>query len=143
MEETIRTALVYLDTHREQLAIGAGVLIAGLSGSLALGAFILVRLPEDYLVSEGNKHFLPGRPAWMRFAARMGKNLFGIVLVGVGIVLSLPGIPGPGGLMFWIALMFLDIPGKQRLERRVFGAPKLHGIVTRLRARFGRPPLRV
>ncbi|WP_437677388.1 hypothetical protein [Sorangium sp. So ce131] len=143
MEEKFRAALSFLHRHREQIAIGAGVALISFVGSLALVAFVLVRLPEDYLVSEEERPFLPGRPAWMRVAARVGKNVLGVLLVAAGVMLSVPGVPGPGGLVILIGVMLLDVPGKRRLERRLLGMPKMHGFANRVRARFGRPPLRL
>ncbi|XXX77790.1 hypothetical protein WMF30_03320 [Sorangium sp. So ce134] len=143
MMDAVRSAISFVQAHREQIAIGAGVGIASFVAGTALAAFVLVRLPEDYLEKEEDEPFLPGRPAWMRAAARVGKNLLGVVAVALGIMLSLPGIPGPGALVILIGVMFLDIPGKRRLERRFLGSPKMRSVADRVRARFGRPPLRV
>ncbi|WP_437654267.1 hypothetical protein [Sorangium sp. So ce1182] len=142
MMDALRAALSFVQAHREQIAIGAGVGLLSFVGGMALVVFVLVRMPEDYLEKEEEEPFLPGRPAWMRVSARIGKNLLGVLGVALGIMLSLPGVPGPGALVILIGVMLLDIPGKRRLERRFLGTPKMRSFADRVRARFGRPPLR-
>ncbi|WP_437297427.1 hypothetical protein [Sorangium sp. So ce426] len=143
MTDAARAARAFVDAHREQLAIGVGVCLASFVAGMALVTVVLVRLPADYLERQEEAPFLEGRPAWVRMAARVGKNLLGVMAVALGILLSLPGIPGPGALVILIGVMLLDVPGKRRLERRLLGAPRVRAVADRVRARFGRPPLRV
>ncbi|KYF55707.1 hypothetical protein BE08_31030, partial [Sorangium cellulosum] len=121
MMDAFRAGLSFVQAHPEKIAIGAAVALTSFVGGMALVAFVLVRLPEDYLEQQEEKPFLPGRPAWVRMSARVGKNLLGALGVALGIILSLPGVPGPGGLVILIGLMLLDIPGKRRMERRLLG----------------------
>ena len=78
-------------------------------------------------------------------AARLGlhllKNLLGIAVVILGLLLSLPGIPGQGVLTVLIGLMLIDFPGKMRLERWLIQIPRVRNAVDRLRQRYGKPPL--
>lgn len=69
------------------------------------------------------------------------KNLFGAVLVALGVVLSLPGVPGPGIPTILIGVMLLDFPGKRRLERWLISLPTILRMINRLRRWFGKPPL--
>jgi hypothetical protein len=62
-------------------------------------------------------------------------------LVILGIILALPGVPGQGILTILIGLMFLDIPGKRRMEQRLVALPRVSSAINRLRRRFGRPEL--
>lgn len=139
--DSVRTALTYMGMHRVEIEVGLALFLASLAGSLGLMVFVLVRMPADYLNTLEGAPFWPGRPAWMRIGARIGKNLLGVLLVALGVVLSLPGVPGQGVLTLLIGVMLLDIPGKRRLERRIFGIPKVLAAVNRLRARFERPAL--
>jgi len=141
--EAARAATAFFSIYRAQLAVGFALFAATLLGSLAAAAYILVKMPPDYLQSPENVPFWPGRPAWQRTMARVGKNLLGVVLVATGIVLSLPGVPGQGILTVLIGVMLLDFPGKRRVERRIIGYPRVLSSVNRLRARFGRAPLEV
>lgn len=102
------------------------------------GAFFVVRLPADYFVAE-RRPSVRGRAA--RVVLLVLKNLVGLVLVVVGALLSIPGIPGQGFLTIFLGILLLDFPGKHRLERRVLGNPRALAAINRIRASRGRPPL--
>ena len=71
----------------------------------------------------------------------VGRNLIGLLLVVGGIVLMIPGVPGPGFLILAIGVTLLDVPGKRRMELRLLQNPRVLRALNRVRARFGRPPL--
>ena len=73
--------------------------------------------------------------------AAIGKNVAGVVLVLLGLVMALPGIPGQGVLTMIVGLTLIDFPGKRGLERRLIGRPHILRAINRLRARFDRAPL--
>ena len=50
------------------------------------------------------------RPA-LNAAKVIGKNILGLFLVALGVVLSLPGVPGQGLLTILLGIMLLDFPG--------------------------------
>jgi hypothetical protein len=108
---------------------------------LSIAAFIglVVALPARYFVDEyglwADKHRL------VRLLGLVGKNLLGLVLIALGVVLSIPGIPGQGLLTILIGLVLLDIPGKRRLVQRFVRRPGVLRTLNRLRAWFHRPPL--
>jgi len=59
----------------------------------------------------------------------------------IGIVLSLPGVPGQGILTILLGLIFLDIPGKRPLEARIIKRPAVLSAINNLRAKYSKPPL--
>ena len=63
------------------------------------------------------------------------------MLVLLGLIMALPGVPGQGLLTALIGLTLLSFPGKRKLERRFVKIPALLRAINRLRARFARPPL--
>jgi hypothetical protein len=67
--------------------------------------------------------------------------LLGAFLVLLGIVLSLPGVPGQGVLTILLGVMLLDFPGKRGLELKLVSRPKVLNTINRIRHRFDRPPL--
>jgi hypothetical protein len=69
------------------------------------------------------------------------KNIVGAVVVILGVLLSLPGVPGPGLLTIFVGFLLLDFPGKRRLEVWLLNRPKVLGPINRLRQRYGKPPL--
>jgi hypothetical protein len=109
-----------------------------LSGGVTL--LVLARLPENYFVS-GRRAF---RPRTVRgWLLKIAKNLGGVVLVALGLVLSVPGVPGQGILTILLGIMLLDFPGKYRLERRIIRIRRVHTFINRVRRRLGRQPLEI
>jgi hypothetical protein len=120
--------------------VGACFGVAGFLLSFAVAILVLVRLPRTYFAPGQRASFLDGRPPWQRTAALVGKNVAGAVLVVLGLVLSIPGVPGQGLLTILVGLVLLDVPGKRRLERRILLVPTVRRGVDALRRRFGREP---
>ena len=119
-------------------AIAGYVLLAAVS--LALFVAIVVLMPARYFVEDGTG-WLARQPPLRRWLAIIGKNLAGLLLIALGVILSLPGIPGQGLLTILIGAMLLDIPGKRRFARWIVHYPRMLHSVNRLRGWFGRPPL--
>jgi len=118
--------------------IAATLAVTALALRLALR--VVLRLPADYL--EGGKP-----PPLFELHGALGKasrplqRVLGLALLAVGILLSLPGVPGPGVALIVCGLILAEIPGTHRLTRRVLRRKRLRDSVNRLRARFGEPPL--
>jgi hypothetical protein len=98
---------------------------------LVAGA-VLLALPADYL-REGDR-------SQRHWAARIVRTVIGILLVAVGLVLSVPGIPGQGILTILAGLTLIDFPGRHRMIRAILGRPVVLNAVNRLRIRFKRRP---
>jgi hypothetical protein len=130
--------------NASMMSIGVGVLVfvASVLVSLALVALVLVRLPPDYFVGEEPPSlFRASRPAWQKTAGHIGKNILGVALILLGVVLSLPGVPGQGILTILIGMTLIDFRGKRRLEQRIMRHPAVRDGANRIRARFGKEPL--
>ena len=114
-----------------QILLGVGIFLVTFVGSLGLTAWILVRLPRDYFHSSHAREFWTDKPAAVRWAGLVAKNLAGLLLVVLGIIMSLPGVPGQGLLTILLGLVLMDIPGKRPLESTVWaGAVDCVGGVT-------------
>jgi len=121
--------------------IAALIFLVSFIGNLAIVTFILVKLPTDYFKKNRKTKFWAGpRPA-VHAAKVIGKNLLGVLLVAVGIVLSLPGVPGQGLLTVLLGVMLVDFPGKRTVEQKLLKRPAITNGITRLREKFGKPPL--
>jgi UPF0716 family protein affecting phage T7 exclusion len=77
----------------------------------------------------------------VRWSAVILKNTLGVFLVILGIILSLPGVPGQGIITILLGLIMLDIPGKRPWEAKIIKRPAVLSAVNNLRARWGKPPL--
>jgi hypothetical protein len=124
-----------------KLLIGLGLFVGSLAFSFASIAIVLVKIPANYFSSHYRQDFLPNSSWIVRWGAVIAKNLFGVFLVLLGIVLSLPGIPGQGILTILLGLIMLDIPGKRPLEAKIIQRPTVLAAANKLRTRWGKPPL--
>jgi len=113
------------------------IVAAGLLGA----AVAVVRMPSDYFVRRQPSPPGGSANAMIRLLRTLLRNVVGIVLVLVGLILSLPLIPGPGLLLVLIGLSLTDFPGKRRLELWIVRTPAVLRPLNRLRTAFGRPPL--
>ena len=110
--------------------------------SIVSVGFVLARIPADYFVNPEARRPIDRHPV-LRVLFLIGKNLFGLFLIILGIVLSLPGVPGQGLLTILMGVALVDFPGKFRAERWLLTRPVVLRNINRLRARVGRPPLLV
>ena len=126
-----------------KVLLGIGLFLLSLAVSLISIAVVMVKIPPDYFSPRYQRDFLPDSPWHVRWGAMAVKNVLGVFLVLLGILLSLPGIPGQGILTILLGLIMLDIPGKRPLEARIIQRPTVHGAINRFRARYKRLPLQV
>lgn len=117
--------------------------LASLAFTLIVGALIVVNLPQNYFSSRFDGQLFSDSSPLLRLILIPLKNLVGLAMLILGIVLSLPGVPGQGLLTILLGLILLDIPGKRALEARIVGRPAILSVLNKLRARFGKPPLEV
>ena len=121
--------------------IGALIFVGSFLINLAIVSIILVKLPANHFAKSRKTKFWSGpRPA-IHAAKVIGKNIAGLLLVALGVVLSLPGVPGQGLLTILLGVMLLDFPGRDRLEQKLLSKPSIVNTINRLRGRFGKPPL--
>jgi hypothetical protein len=134
-------AEVWTSLTWNKIFLGAGVFLASLAFSFIAIGVVMVKIPANYFSSHYQQDFMPGSPWIVRWGAVIAKNVLGFLLVILGIVLSLPGVPGQGFLTILLGLIMLDIPGKRPLEARIIKRPTILAAVNELRARYNKPPL--
>jgi hypothetical protein len=117
------------------LLLAAGVWVLLTAGSLAIVLRVVLALPPD--------HFERAAPPGRRWTTRrVARNVAGLVLVVVGALLALPGVPGQGLLTVLVGVLLVDFPRRRKLEQALLRRPGVLRALNRLRAQFGRPPLR-
>lgn len=124
-----------------QVLVGVGLFALSLTVSFAAIGIVMVKIPANYFSSHYNRDFLPDSSWAVRWGAVILKNLLGVFLVLLGVVLSLPGVPGQGIITILLGIIMLDIPGKRPLEARIIKRPSVLSAINNLRARYGKPPL--
>ena len=118
--------------HVVLVTLGWALLTAS---SFAIVLRILLALPPDYFESERALD-----TPWT--AVRLARNAAGLVLIAVGLILSIPGVPGQGALTVLTGILLVDFPRRRSLERALVRRPGVLPALNRLRARFNRLPLR-
>jgi hypothetical protein len=124
--------------HLAAAAVVLGVISA--VGSLFAVGFVLARLPPDYFVNPNARLPIDRHPV-LKVALCVVRNLFGYFLIVLGVILSLPGVPGQGLLTILMGVLLIDFPGKHRAERWLLTRRGVLATVNKIRARVGRPPL--
>ena len=124
-----------------QILLGVLLFVVTFAVSLGVVSFILVKLPFTYFQQGHPRDFWSDRHPGIRLAGIFAKNVLGILLVALGILMSIPGVPGQGVLTILLGIMLLDFPGKRRLELKLVSRPKVLKAINGLRHRFGKPAL--
>jgi hypothetical protein len=125
----------------QKVLLGVGIFVVSFFANLGIVSFILVKLPADHFSKSRKTKFWAGQRPWLHAAKVIGKNIGGILLVALGVVLSLPGVPGQGLLTVLLGIMLLDFPGRHRLEQKLLSKPSIVNSINKLRRRFGKKPL--
>ncbi len=118
-------------------AIGIGLGVSILGGIAAM--IVVVKLPKDYFSRPERKKSAKGNLG--RQIGKIAKNIAGVLLIAGGVVLMLPGIPGPGVVVLLLGLAITDIPGKHKLIVKIAKKPAVMRSMNKVRKKFHRPNL--
>ncbi len=132
--------LAWLHSHKLLLECLSAASALMFVGSLSLIPWLVIRIPADYFLRQ--RHYAdrwkPRHPL-LGVAFLVTKNVVGGVLLLAGIVMLVT--PGQGILTILVALLFLDLPGKFALERRVIRIKAVRKAIGWIRTKARRPPL--
>lgn len=102
-------------------------------------AALITFLPSDYFTeSKQGKHI---NNLFLRIVVSTLKNFIGGILVIIGLLLSVPGIPGQGLLTIFAGIILSDFPGKKRLARKIIQKKAVYFAANKIRQQFNRSPL--
>jgi hypothetical protein len=106
-------------------------------GSLAVGFALIISLPPDYFTQK--KRISRIRNPVLRVPLRVVKNIFGVLALLAGCIMSIG--PGPGLLTLLVGAILCDFPGKRTLERKLVSRPFILSMINRIRIRHKHPPI--
>ena len=136
------TEIVQQIARSGQYAILAVLLfVVTLAISFAVALTVLVRLPPDYFCTPRTRMAQDAGHGIFFAIGAVLKNLLGVALILIGVILSVPGLPGQGLLTVLAGVFLLDFPGKHSFLYKVVGRPLLLQSINRLRTKFSQPPL--
>lgn len=121
--------------------LGTLFFVVTFAASSALVSYVLVRLPANFFHPSNDRAILVDRHHVIRWSGIVVKNIVGFILVIVGIIMAIPGVPGPGFLTVLFGIALLDFPGKRWLEYKIVSRPRIYRAINALRQKFDRPPL--
>ncbi|MCG9128477.1 hypothetical protein JT359_12820 [Candidatus Poribacteria bacterium] len=132
----ISPILLFLNEYKLLLIIiSVSSILLSIIGCTALITF----LPSDYFTeSKQGKHI---NSLFLRVVISTSKNLIGGILVILGLLLSVPGIPGQGLLTIFAGIILSDFPGKKKLARKIIQKKAVYFAANKIRQQFKRSPL--
>jgi hypothetical protein len=115
--------------------------IVSFIGTLLLVPVLVIRIPEDYFAEKKRHRWEPWahEHPLIRWSLLIAKNSLGYIIIVLGIAMLV--LPGQGVLTILIGIMFINFPGKYRLERWVVMRAPVLNTINKLRQRAGRAPL--
>jgi hypothetical protein len=130
-------------SDRDILIGGVAITVVTFVLSLIISFIVVIRIPHDYFVGDHPPKMWGDRHPFIRLPAVLLKNLFGAFLVVLGLVMSVPGVPGQGILTILMGAMLLDFPGKRRCEKWLLRRRGVLKTINKWRTRRGRLPLQI
>ncbi len=124
-----------------QILLFVGLFLASVTFSFLVIGIVMVKIPANYFSSHYQQDFMPNSRWMVRWGAVIAKNLLGVFLILLGIILSLPGVPGQGLLTILLGVIMMDIPGKRPIEAKIIKRPPIRDAINKLRVRFNKEPL--
>lgn len=102
---------------------------------------VVIRLPADYFSRLHSEAVAGHQRSVVELSVLAAKNVVGVLALIFGLVLTLPGMPGPGIVMIVVGLSLLSFRQKAALLRWVLSRPGVLNRMNGLRQRAGRAPL--
>lgn len=130
--------LAWLYGHEAVLWWLVALSIVTFVGTLIALPLLVARLPADYFTRH-RSHTSRYRHPVLWLLGILLKNLLGVSLVLAGVAMLV--LPGQGVLTILLGLMFMNFPGKRRLEQRIVQQPTVFQAMNWMRARAHQPPL--
>ena len=114
-----------------------GFSVAAFVGTLIAIPAILIRLPPDYFKNHHHKSWFANHHPVIRTIGLTAKNIVGIIFLLAGIAMLV--LPGQGLLTMLLGILFIDFPGKHRLEQKLIQHPQILKAINAFREKAGKP----
>ncbi len=122
--------------HQSLIALLVVVSIGTLVLSALLLPWLIARLPSDYFARDHTGPLFEKHHPVVRLVLLTMKNVFGLVLLVVGVLMLV--LPGQGILTIIAGLAMLDIPGRHRFIQRLASSETVLAGLNWLRRKTGR-----
>jgi len=115
-----------------------GFSVIAFIGTLIAIPAILIRLPPDYFQNHHHKPWFANHHPIIRSFGILVKNIVGFIFLLAGIAMLV--LPGQGLLTMLLGILFIDFPGKHRLEKKLIQHPQVLKAINAMRGKAGKPP---
>ncbi len=122
--------------HQSLIALLVAVSIGTLVLSALLLPWLIARLPSDYFARDHAGPLFEKHHPVVRLVLLTVKNVFGLVLVVLGVLMLV--LPGQGILTIIAGLAMVDIPGRHRFIQRLASSEAVLTGLNWLRRKAGR-----
>ncbi len=116
-----------------------GAFVFSILLNIVVIAIVFIKIPANYFSPHYREDFLPGAGWHTRWGAFLLKNIAGVIMLVIGVIMLVG--PGQGILSILTGIILLDIPGKRPIEAKLIGRPTILAAANKLRARYNKPPL--
>jgi archaellum biogenesis protein FlaJ (TadC family) len=130
------------EVSTEWIVIFGLVSLATFVLTLLLVPLIVIRIPEDYFRDSYRppSQWSEYHPV-LRYCLLVLKNVLGLILLIMGILMLV--LPGQGILTMLFGIALMNFPGKFKLERRLVSYPKVLSSINWIRKKANRAPIEV
>ena len=132
----------WLDDNPQVLGwtLGISVLMFVLAASLL--PLVINRMRADYFLDDrDHERSLESRHPFWHVLGMLGKNLLGVFLLLMGILMLIG--PGQGLLTIFAGLILMDFPGKRQMEIRIMRVSLVNRAINWIREKGGKEPLQL
>lgn len=127
---------IWLAEHAYLLSTIAGLSMVLFALSIIAAPWVVSKLPADFLLRSSPKNS-PSNPLWL--LACLLRNTLALILLLLGLIMLIA--PGPGVIMLLMAVSIAQVPGKQKLIRRLATRESVFSSLNWMRKRHNKPPL--
>ena len=120
-------------TGGQALAVFALFNVVSIGLTLVVARKVVRQLPPDYFVADVFDRAARSPFRWI------GENTVGLIVLGLGIVFLFS--PGQGMVLILLGIVLLDLPRKQRVERKLAENPKVMAALNWMRGDSEAGPL--
>ncbi|HEX3726508.1 MAG TPA: PGPGW domain-containing protein [Pirellulales bacterium] len=137
---TFSNTVTWFKGHQWLVLAWAASWLLLLVGTLWAVRWYLISIPPDHFAPEHTPlgAWRRSHPA-LRWAVLVAKNLCGVLLALVGVIMLVT--PGPGWFALLLGLSLVDLPGKRAVEQWIVQRPPILRAINHLRARAAQPAL--
>ena len=107
--------------------------------SLLLIPVIIVKIPENYFNRDKSNARWEAMNPIARLILTILKNVLGVVLLIMGVLMLV--LPGQGLLTILFGIALVDFPGKHRLVKRLVSYPQVLNSINWIRKKANKKPL--